>query len=269
MKVLITGNGYIANRFETILKDEYDITKLTRKDVDLCDTESVNEWFYDKYFDVVIHTAIRGGSRLIVDDYSVISDNITMFFNLVSHSDKFKRLINLGSGAEINNPYSPYGFSKKTIHDYVTASPYMNSIRIYGVFDENELDSRFIKSNIQRYINKKPMVIHNDIYFDFIYMADLVELVKVYVNSNDILPDVSASYPTKRKLTYVASIINEQSDYTVDVDVHFKYNEHDVSDYSCPCDYVVNLKNELNLSNMIGLEDGIRETYKKILNGTD
>ena len=36
------------------------------------------------------------------------------------------------------------------------------SVRIYSVFDENELDQRFIKSSIQNYINRKDIVIHQN-----------------------------------------------------------------------------------------------------------
>ena len=32
------------------------------------------------------------------------------------------------------------------------------NLRIFAVFDENEWDTRFIKTNIRHYINKKPIL---------------------------------------------------------------------------------------------------------------
>ena len=68
MKILITGgNGYIA---KSLVKElgEYNITTISRKDFDLCDSIATNNWFKDKEFDIVIHTAVRGGSRLKKDN---------------------------------------------------------------------------------------------------------------------------------------------------------------------------------------------------------
>ena len=69
VRILITGgNGYIAQAIYASLKNEHNITLITRKDFDLTDSELTNQWFKDKYFDVVIHTAIVGGNRLKPED---------------------------------------------------------------------------------------------------------------------------------------------------------------------------------------------------------
>ena len=72
MKILITGtDGYIGKSLCYGLKD-YNITGINRKICDLTDSKQVNEFFKDKYFDVVIHCAASGGSRLKKDDDSII-----------------------------------------------------------------------------------------------------------------------------------------------------------------------------------------------------
>ena len=81
MKILITGgNSYIAKSLKNNLSN---VTLITRKDLDLTNKESVDTWFIDKYFDIVIHTAIRGGRRLIKDNAQVTHDNLLMFLNLL------------------------------------------------------------------------------------------------------------------------------------------------------------------------------------------
>ena len=87
-----------------------------------------------------------------------------------ANKNRFGQLISFGSGMELNNPTDPYGLSKRIIWDIIKNDPKLNNIRIFGVFDENELPTRFIKTNLNNYINKKPLIIHQDKQFDFIYM---------------------------------------------------------------------------------------------------
>jgi dTDP-4-dehydrorhamnose reductase len=62
MKILITGaNGYVGKSLYAALKDKYKITTLTRKELDLNNSSQVNDFFKNKYFDVVLHCAVKGG----------------------------------------------------------------------------------------------------------------------------------------------------------------------------------------------------------------
>ena len=153
MNILITGgNGYIAKSLTLGLGD-YNITSITRNDFDLTNRSSTDAWFKEKYFDVVIHTAIEGGSRLKQDDSSVFYNNLQMFYNLYYNKSHFNKFIYFGSGAELENPSDPYGLSKKIINDLIKYEFGFFNIRIFGVFDENELNTRFIKSSIEKYLN--------------------------------------------------------------------------------------------------------------------
>ena len=90
MKILITGgNGYIGSSLNSYLSDTYEVTSITRQDFDLTNRESTDQWFKDKSFDVIIHTAIKGGSRLQNDTNDIISDNVIMYENLFSNKQKY------------------------------------------------------------------------------------------------------------------------------------------------------------------------------------
>ena len=79
MNILITGvNGYIGKSLSENLKG-YNLTCINRKVCDLTDSEQVNNFFNDKDFDVVIHCAVVGGSRLKKDSNKVFINNIKMF----------------------------------------------------------------------------------------------------------------------------------------------------------------------------------------------
>ena len=221
MKILITGgNGYIAKSLYNSLSNKYNVTTIGRKDFDLTDSDKTTEWFSDKYFDVVIHTAISGGSRLKEDDSSVIHSNVSMYYNLFYNKSHFGKLINLGSGAEIHFRNTPYGFSKYLIRNSVLDTPNFYNLRIYGVFDENELDTRFIKGNILRYINRQPMEIYEDKEMSFFHMSDLVSVVDGYIRMEHNVLETNCTYNTVYKLSQIVSIINSLSEYKVDIQTH-------------------------------------------------
>ena len=115
-KILITGgNGYIATSLYKALKDKYDITKVSRADFDLTNYAATCEFLQDKYFDVVIHTAVVGGNRLQEEDDSILRSNLDMYYNLINNKEHFGRFISFGSGAELGWPTTPYGYSKRII----------------------------------------------------------------------------------------------------------------------------------------------------------
>ena len=118
MKILITGaNGYIGKSLTNALKDEHEITPLTRQTVDLTNSDQVKEYFQNKYFDVVIHCAIEGGYRLEKDGPEVIDSNLKMYYNLLDNKDHFNKLFHFGSGAEKQDTF--YGLSKKVINESI------------------------------------------------------------------------------------------------------------------------------------------------------
>jgi len=74
MNTIVTGgSGLVGKHLKDILPDAVYISS---KDFDLTDREATNSWFYNKYFDIVIHTAVKGGSRLLVDGGNVFYENI-------------------------------------------------------------------------------------------------------------------------------------------------------------------------------------------------
>ena len=220
LKILITGaNGYVAKSLYKALHTKYDITTITRQDFDLTNSQATNSWFEGKYFDVVIHTAADGGSRLKQDEQNVLDNNLRMFYNLVDTEHCFGRLISFGSGAEIYATDKPYGFSKKIIADAVRLKENYYNLRIYAVFDENELDTRFIKANLLRYINKEDIVIHQNKHMDFFYMEDLVSLVKYYITAPDPVKETDCCYDHSMTLVEIAKIINNLNDYQVGISV--------------------------------------------------
>jgi len=256
MKILITGaNGYLGKSLYNALKDKYEVTTITRRDFDLTDVKAMIEFFNSKYFDVVLHCAIVGGSRLKEDDWNVIDTNLCMYYNLFQCRAHYGKLINFGSGAEIHSPDTPYGLSKLVIRKSVINTLNFFNVRIFGVFDENELDTRFIKANIKRYINKESILIHENKKMTFFYMNDLIMLVEhlIITDSSRLMKENHCDYIDQYTLLEIAEIINKLDDYKVPILVGTEPGK----------DYASNYNAGYGLS-YFGLKKGIIETYKKL-----
>lgn len=255
MNILITGGrGYIAQSVYDKLKNNHDVTSINRSTFDLTDREKTNEWFCDKYFDVVIHTAIDGGSRLKTETSSVLDNNLQMYYNLLNNKNHYEKFINFGSGAELYNLSTFYGLSKHVIRTSLLHIPNFYNIRIFAVFDENELDTRFIKSNLLRYINGENMIIHQDKNMDFFYMKDLVEVVEHYVNTETLPKEFNCTYMETNSLSQIVNKINNLSDRKVGVEIKSIYNSKDYVGWVTPLDV-----------NFFGLDLGIQNVYNKLI----
>ena len=270
LKVLITGcNGYIARNLAESLTS-YDLTLTNRENLNLLDHSQVKNFFADKYFDVVIHTATSGGSRLKEDGTEVFYENCLMHQNILENSQFFDKYISFGSGAELDRrydidtsadlrtafPVDPYGMSKNFIAKSGLMYPNFHNIRIFNVFNHNEIVSRMIKNNIFNYIKKQPITIHQNKYMDFFFMDDLCKVVKFVIESNLNQKIINCSYMKKFSLYDIAQIINNLSDYQVDVVL-----ENDKLGLNYYGEYNLHLFN-IELS---GLHLGIVKTYEELL----
>jgi len=186
--------GFIG---KNLLRDT-DWTGVTRQELDLTDPEAVKEYFRKHEYDVVIHCAVIGGSRLRPDDGEVFYKNLLMFENVVV---AFKgKLIYFSSGAALrgNPPSDPYGMSKWLIDRRIETLPNAYSLRIWGCYGPGEPSTRFSA------VCKKEghVVINQDRYFDFIDVEDVRKIVREYVSCKWEMPKVcNLVYPEKLLLS--------------------------------------------------------------------
>ena len=186
--------GFIG---KNLLRDT-DWTGVTRQELDLTDPEAVKEYFKNHEYDVVIHCAVIGGSRLRPDDGEVFYKNLLMFENVVV---AFKgKLIYFSSGAALrgNPPSDPYGMSKWLIDRRIETLPNAFSLRIWGCYGPGEPSTRFSA------VCKKEghVVIDKDRYFDFIDVEDVRKIVNEYVSCKWEMPkDCNLVYPEKLLLS--------------------------------------------------------------------
>jgi nucleoside-diphosphate-sugar epimerase len=274
MKILITGgSGFVGRNLVKALSKDHDVFSPLSSTLDLTNEKEVQKYLRNKFFDVVIHCAIKGGRRNIQDSAFTLQDNLKMFFNLMNNKDRFDKFINFSSGADFDKtrnvnmmhhnlkesyPINPYDMSKNIISRILKECSRCYNFRIYGVFGIDEAEDRFITSNIKRYKNNEPIEIHKNRYWDFFYIKDLVNIIQHYINNPtlDLDPEMDLVYQDLLSLKDVAGLINNLDQHLVEIKFDSKTRD---LDYLGNKTFGVNLLIEL-----IGLEKGLEEIYNAL-----
>lgn len=246
MKILITGgNGNIAKMIKNNLSSFYEITNLSRKELNVLNYNEVKNYLENNYFDILVHTAILGGRRTKNESNDTTHINLIMLENLLKFSNKFKMIINFDSAAiydrstDILNrkeedlltvPNDYYGFSKYLIYQRSLQYNHFYNFRIFNIFHPNEEPDRFIKSCFLSKKNKTSVTIFEDKYFDFFYEDDFVTVIKYYFDnidkSENLEKTINVCYKEKYKLSEIAKLIIEDDNY---IEIKNKVSVHNYS----------------------------------------
>lgn len=201
-KILITGgNGFIGRNLVEYFSRKYEVLAPSHKELELLDENSVEEFLKNNKIDVVIHTAVKGGSRKLPSYPNMPKENLKMFFNLASNSKYYKKMIFLGSGAEYDKsegikeakesdfgkriPRDDYGFYKFICSKYIEISDKIVSLRLFGVFGKYEdYETRVISNIICRVLFDLPVEINQNAIFDFVYVGDLCRILEYFVEND-------------------------------------------------------------------------------------
>lgn len=215
-KILLTGgSGFVGkNILESYLSEKYFITAPSRAELDISDEKSVEKFFLDKKFDIIIHSAGKPGHRNAKDISKLYCTNTVMFFNLIKHSDKYERMINIGSGAiyDLKNykpkmkedffgkniPQDEHGFCKYELGKFIEKSDNIVDLRIFGLFGKYEdYAIRFISNSICKTLFDLPITIKQNRKFDYVYINDLMPILEYFIenkpvnNAYNVTPDES------------------------------------------------------------------------------
>jgi GDP-L-fucose synthase len=195
VKVLLTGgSGFIGRNLAEYLGERYSIVAPSSTELNLLDQDCVSGYLRAGRFDVVVHAATTRSNRRMGASADLLDRNCRMFFNLARNRSLFGKMLHFGSGAEYNRaelpprvsesyfdtriPTSPYGFSKYICSKYAATTDNIFVLRLFGVFGKYEdWDVRFISNACARVVKGLPVVIRQDVRFDYLYVSDLAELL--------------------------------------------------------------------------------------------
>jgi len=156
MNILITGsNGYVGNALASALNHDNHLLLIKNSDIyrresntfylNLSDQSHIDTFCQENLrIDAIIHTASKMASIDMIDDISILYDNLKMYDNLAILAHRFqpKKLINFSSMAVYPNADGEYDESS-------VINPAQNNDAFYGLSKfcgENIIDFRLRKS---------------------------------------------------------------------------------------------------------------------------
>lgn len=236
-KILLTGgSGFIGrNILESYLSQKYDIVAPRHTEVDIADTESVDNFFKNKKFDVVLHTAVKPGHRAALDKSNLFYTNVRMFENLERNKDKFGKFINFGSGAVYdvsknnsgvsesdiykNMGVDEHSFTKYVVHKQIDNLPGFVDLNIFGIFGKYEDYSiRFISNAICKSLFNLPITLRQNRRFSYLYVNDLPKILDWFIENDtkyksyNIVPDMHTNLAD---IAYAVSKVSGNKDIKI------------------------------------------------------
>jgi UDP-glucose 4-epimerase len=237
MRILITGgSGFIGRNLAEQLASSYEVSAPPAAELDLLSELDVREYLRARHFDVVIHTATTRSNRRVAPPPDLLARNCRMFFNLARNQRQFGKMIHFGSGAEYERadlparvreeyfdtrvPADAYGFSKYICAKYIERSDRILELRLFGVFGPYEdYTVRFISNACCRVLRGLPIVLRQDVMFDYLYVKDLAQITRWFIENDPCHKayNVCSGHPVA--LTELARIVADVSGYNPEVKV--------------------------------------------------
>ena len=239
MNIFITGsNGFVGTHLREYLIADTDLKLFTpsSKELDLSDEDAVDHYILQNKIDIIVHTANRGGGRDTLDMKSITEYNLRIFFNIVKHEKNVKKIISFGSGAEYGKhkpiiyakeeeyltslPLDEYGFYKSITSRYIEKSQNIVQLRIFGAYGEYEnYRYKFISNAIVKNLLHLPITINKNVYFDYIYIDDLVKMIDFFIHNDSQEKIYNVTTGKKVDLVTLSHYVNNVSDFQSEITV--------------------------------------------------
>lgn len=202
MRILITGgSGFIGRNLVEHFASIYEVLAPSSTDLDLLKERDVREYLTAHNFDVIVHTATTRSNRRLAASPDLLDRNCRMFFSLARNQGRFGKMIHFGSGAEYDRtdlparvkedyfdtrvPADAYGFSKYLCAKYIERSERILDLRLFGVFGPYEdYTVRFISNACCRALKGLPIVLRQDVVFDYLYVKDLAQITRWFIEND-------------------------------------------------------------------------------------
>ena len=240
--ILITGagpTGVTGRAIREYLEDSYEILAPSSKELDLTDDEAVRAYFDSHHIDFVVHCAtyrsnISQTTHLVDDEFE---SNLRMYFNLAVLSDKFQKMVYLGSGAEYDKsrpivnisedqfgeciPKDKYGFGKYIMNQRCRNSKNIYNLRMFGTLNKYERYTKNVISNIcAKAIMNMPLNLRQDCRFSWVDILDISKAIHFLFEHEVERHDYNIAVKSPYLLSEMACLIRQLA--KVDQEVTFQ-----------------------------------------------
>lgn len=236
--ILLTGgNGFIGKNIqESFLADKYRIVAPRSFELNLVDTQAVDDYFKAHSFDVVLHAATKPGHRNAKDKANLFYTNVRMFENLVRHTDKFGKMINFGSGAVYDVAADnrlvtedqigqhcgkdDHSFCKYVVHKRIENLPNVIDLNIFGIFGKYEdWEIRFISNAICKALVGLPITLRQNRRFSYLYIDDLMPILDYFITHDVKYKSYNVTPDEETELLHAAQTVQQVTGTAVPIQV--------------------------------------------------
>lgn len=207
-RVLITGgSGFIGRNLCEQLSEEYELFAPSHSELDILNFRALAAYAEKNRIETVIHAAVHVPS-VNGTEHEFFND-MKMFANIEKLSHLTEKVIYFGSGAEYDKqrsirmitedrigeciPNTEYGLAKYTMNTIARESDNIYNLRLFGVFGKYELwQIKFLSNLCCKAVYNLPLSIRSNCYFDFLYIDELIQLTKWFVNGKPKYHDYNA-----------------------------------------------------------------------------
>lgn len=281
MNILLTGSGgFVGKNLKLFLSDKFSLLTPRSYELDLCNTQAVNDYFKSNKIDFIIHCATVGGVRGVKDEENTLNNNLNMVENILCAKNPDTRIILFGSGAMYDKqrdlrkvketdlgkflPKDLYGLSKLKISEMVKQRDDITCLNIFGCYGKYEKESRFPTYAITQNLEHKPIEINQNVIFDYLYIDDLCKIVYYFIKNKPKNKIINVTPTESISLVDIAYMVNDIGDYKSEIIIKNKEMNFEYTG-----DNSLLLKNidfkftpyEKGLKNLYGVLNGIRQLH--------
>lgn len=226
---LTGGNGFIGKNFVTYCNPSHHIFSPSRSELELTHSENVNRYFEKNRFDYIINAASTVVTRnKELNPSEVIETNLRTFSSVFKHRHSVSRFIQLGSGAEYGRPLLKPQIKETELENYIPQDAYGFSkflcsrlisnelpdkavtLNLFGVFGPHEdYEVRFISNTIIRALLKQPLLIIQNVEFDYVYIKDLINILEWFMTRSPCYSHYNITTGIPITLLEIAEIIRD------------------------------------------------------------
>jgi GDP-L-fucose synthase len=127
-------------------------------------------------FDVIVHAATTRSNRSLGAPADMLDRNCRMFFNLARNQPLFGKMLHFGSGAEYSRECLPARVSENYFDTRVPRDAYGFSKYICR-------EVRFVSNACARVVKGLPIVIRQNVVFDYLYVEELAKLTAWFIEN--------------------------------------------------------------------------------------
>ena len=232
--VFLTGStGFIGRNILPLLNKRYTISAPARLELDLCDVQAVRQYLQKGQFDTVIHLANPTWVAHELLQSSLVEHCLRVFTPFVNYAELYGKMIYLGSGAEYGKhrdisliqeeffgeefPRDSYGFSRFLMSKLAEKHDNIVNLRLFACHGPGDPPHKLIPSVIKQAREGNIIMLHQDCWFDYLYVTDIVDVLIHFIENENNYPNYNLCSGERLRISSIAEEVCRQMGVSTEI----------------------------------------------------